>query len=264
VYFYDMGKSTHAIAKYFGFSKAAVRRVRQRHKEQGTYDTQTHSCGRKTQLTPQRADRMQTLLEQKSNATVADLQAALGGRFATSTIYKWRRLLLDKKYPGTKGFVQANTDAGAEPAGVPDSPPAKPKSRIYLATHEQIASRLGITVQRVAEIERAGLQRLRSDPQLSDEFSKKEMLNVIAQMRRNSGDVSVGLLERQMELMKLWQLHDRLMDHGLAEEGQEVCKDIEACHKAIKAATDKLCCFCKPAAGKKVGELCEALISGGR
>jgi hypothetical protein len=25
---------------------------------------------------------------------------------------------------------------------------------------------------------------------------------------------------------------------------------------------DQTCCFCKPAAGKKVGELCEALVSG--
>jgi len=84
---YDQGKGTTEIAASFGYCVAAVRRVRQRFKERGTLDPQTHRCGRKTHLTPSRKARLLRLLDRRSDATLAELGAQL--KRPTSTIDLW-------------------------------------------------------------------------------------------------------------------------------------------------------------------------------
>ena len=84
---YDQGKGTTEIAASFGYCVAAVRRVRQRFKERGTLDPQTHRCGRKTHLTTSRKARLLRLLDRRPDATLAELGAQL--KRPTSTIDLW-------------------------------------------------------------------------------------------------------------------------------------------------------------------------------
>ena len=93
VQLYERGRSTAEIAGAFGFCVAAVRRVRQQFKDRGTLQPQTHLCGRNTLLTPERRARLQKLLSQKSDATLAELGASLDRPFPTSTVDLWLRQL---------------------------------------------------------------------------------------------------------------------------------------------------------------------------
>ena len=90
---YDQGKSTVEIAEFFGFCVAAVRRVRQQFKERGTLEPQTHLCGRKTLLTARRQARLQKLVAEQPDATLAELGARLDRPFGTSTVDLWLRRL---------------------------------------------------------------------------------------------------------------------------------------------------------------------------
>ena len=74
---YGQGKGTAEIAASFGYCVAAVRRVRQHFKTRGTLAPQTHRCGRKTLLTDTRKARLLQLLEQRPDATLAELGAPL-------------------------------------------------------------------------------------------------------------------------------------------------------------------------------------------
>jgi transposase len=84
---YEQGKGTTAIAASFGYCVAAGRRIRQHFKERGTLKPQTHRCGRKTLLSDSRKARLLQLLEQRPDATLAEL----GARFKrpTSTMDLW-------------------------------------------------------------------------------------------------------------------------------------------------------------------------------
>jgi transposase len=93
VQLYERGKSTREIADVFGFCVAAVRRVRQQLKDRGTLQPQTHLCGRSTLLTEERKDRLQKLLLERPDATLAELGASLDRPFRTSTIDLWLRQL---------------------------------------------------------------------------------------------------------------------------------------------------------------------------
>jgi len=84
---YDQGKGTSEIAASFGYSVAAVRRIRQHFKERGTLQPQTHRCGRKTLLTDSRKARLLQLLERRPDATLAELAAPF--KRPTSTIDLW-------------------------------------------------------------------------------------------------------------------------------------------------------------------------------
>ncbi len=84
---YDQGKGTTEIAASFGYCVAAVRRIRQHFPERGTLQPQTHRCGRKTLLTDSRTARLLKLLEQRPDATLAELGAPLNR--PTSTIDLW-------------------------------------------------------------------------------------------------------------------------------------------------------------------------------
>ena len=59
VQLYEEGRGTAEIAAFCGYCVAAVRRVRQQFKARGTLEPQTHRCGRKTLLTPERQARLQ-------------------------------------------------------------------------------------------------------------------------------------------------------------------------------------------------------------
>src|SRR5262245_40642280 len=84
---YDQGRGTDEIAAGFGYSVAAVRRVRQRFQERGTLEPQTHRCGRKTLLNESRKARLLRLLERRPDATLAELGAQM--QRPTSTIDLW-------------------------------------------------------------------------------------------------------------------------------------------------------------------------------
>lgn len=90
---YDRGKTTREIADVFGFCVAAVRRVRQQFKERGTFQPQTHLCGRSTLLTDARKDLLEKLLAERPDATLAELGGGLDRPFRTSTVDLWLRQL---------------------------------------------------------------------------------------------------------------------------------------------------------------------------
>lgn len=86
---YERGKSTREIAQFFGFCVAAVRRVRQQFRQRGTLQPRTHRSGRRTLLTAERQRRLEELLVERPDATLAELGAGLDRRFRTSTINLW-------------------------------------------------------------------------------------------------------------------------------------------------------------------------------
>ena len=90
---YEQGKSTAEIAAFCGYCVAAVRRVRQHFKARGTVKPQTHLCGRKTLLTAQRKSRLQKLVAEEPDATLAELGSGLDRPFGTSTVDLWLRRL---------------------------------------------------------------------------------------------------------------------------------------------------------------------------
>jgi transposase len=129
---YEQGKSTAEIAAFCGYCVAAVRRVRQHFKARGTVKPQTHLCGRKTLLTAQRKSRLQKLVAEEPDATLAELGTGLDRPFGTSTVDLWlRRLGLSYKKNAarrraapprrsrTKGALARRTSGGVRrPAGV--------------------------------------------------------------------------------------------------------------------------------------------------
>ena len=74
---YERSKSTREIAEFWGFCVAAVRRVRQQFRQRGTLQPQTHLCGRRTLLTAERKERLQRLLSEQPDATLAELGARM-------------------------------------------------------------------------------------------------------------------------------------------------------------------------------------------
>jgi transposase len=93
IHLYEQGKSTDEIAGVFGFCVAAVRRVRQQFKARGTLHPQTHRCGRKTLLTDRRKVRLEKLVAQQPDATLAELGTRMDRPFRTSTMDLWLRRL---------------------------------------------------------------------------------------------------------------------------------------------------------------------------
>ena len=91
LHLYNQGQSPGELAASLGYGVAAVRRVRQHFKTRGTLAPQTHRCGRKPLLTARRRERLQTLVAQQPDLTLAEL----GARFKrpTSTMALWRNRL---------------------------------------------------------------------------------------------------------------------------------------------------------------------------
>jgi len=90
---YERGKSTREIAQVFAFCVAAVRRVRQQFRQRGTLQPRTHRSGRRSLLTEERKQRLERLLSEQPDATLAELGASLDRRFRTSTVDLWLRRL---------------------------------------------------------------------------------------------------------------------------------------------------------------------------
>ena len=90
---YERGKSTREISEFLGFCVAAVRRVRQQFRQRRSLQPRTHLCGRKTLLTAGRKDRLEKLLSEHPDATLAELGARMDRPFRTSTIDLWLRQL---------------------------------------------------------------------------------------------------------------------------------------------------------------------------
>src|SRR5260370_4684013 len=83
---YERGKSSREIAQFFGFCVAAVRRVRQQFRQRGTLQPRTHLSGRRTLLTKERKQRLQQLLSDRPDVTLAELGARMDRPFRTSTL----------------------------------------------------------------------------------------------------------------------------------------------------------------------------------
>ena len=90
---YERGKSTREIAQFFGFCVAAVRRVRQQFRQRGTLEPRTHRSGRRTLLSKERKQRLEALLSEQPDATLAELGARMDRPFRTSTMDLWLRKL---------------------------------------------------------------------------------------------------------------------------------------------------------------------------
>jgi len=90
---YEKGKSTREIAQVFGFCVAAVRRVRQQFHQRGTLEPRTRRSGRRALLTEERKQRLEKLLAEQPDATLAELGARLDRPFRTSTVDLWLRRL---------------------------------------------------------------------------------------------------------------------------------------------------------------------------
>jgi transposase len=115
VLLYDQGPGTAEIAASFGYCVAAVRRVRQHFKERGTLKPQTHRCGRKSLLTKSRQERLLRLLNQRPDATLAELGAQF--QRPTSTIDLWlTRLGWSCKKNAARRRAVAARRGGATPA----------------------------------------------------------------------------------------------------------------------------------------------------
>jgi transposase len=115
LHLYGRGKRTGDIAASLGYCVAAVRRVRQHFKARGTLEPQTHRCGRKTLLTARRRDRLQTLVAQHPDATLAELGAPF--RRPTSTMDLWlNRLGLSCKKNAARRRAVAARRGGAKKA----------------------------------------------------------------------------------------------------------------------------------------------------
>ena len=113
LHLYDQGKSTADIAASLGYCVAAVRRVRQHFKDRRTLEPQTHRCGRKTLLTARRRERLQALVAQQPDATLAELGARL--QRPTSTIDLWlNRLGWSCKKNATRRRAVAARRGGAK------------------------------------------------------------------------------------------------------------------------------------------------------
>jgi transposase len=92
-----------------------VRRVRQHFKARGSLEPQTHRCGRKTVLTARRRERLQTLVAQQPDATLAELGAQF--KRPTSTIDLWlNRLGLSCKKNAARRRAVAARRGGAKKA----------------------------------------------------------------------------------------------------------------------------------------------------
>jgi transposase len=118
---YEQGKSTREIADFSGFCVAAVRRVRQQFQARGTLEPQTHLCGRKSLLTARRTARLQKLVADQPDATLAELGARLDRPFGTSTVDVWlRRLGLScKKNAARRRAVSARRSRATKPLASP-------------------------------------------------------------------------------------------------------------------------------------------------
>ena len=118
LHLYDQSKSTGEIAASLGYCVAAVRRVRQHFKVRGTLEPQTHRCGRKTLLTARRRERLQRLVAEQPDATLAELGVPF--KRPTSTMDLWlNRLGLSSKKNAARRRAVTARRSGTKKAVAP-------------------------------------------------------------------------------------------------------------------------------------------------
>jgi transposase len=112
LHFYNEGRKTKDIASLFGYCPAAIRRVRQRFKQRGTLEPQTHRCGRKSLLTDARKKRLLAALDKRPDATLAELGAQFKRPASTIDLWLARLGWSCKKNALRRRAVQARRRAG--------------------------------------------------------------------------------------------------------------------------------------------------------
>ena len=110
LHLYDKGKSTREIATALDYCVAAVRRVRQHFQQRGTLEPQTHQCGRKSLLTPALQIRLQALVNQRPDVTLAELRAKFQRPTSTMDLWLSRMGLSYKKNAARQRAVAARRD----------------------------------------------------------------------------------------------------------------------------------------------------------
>jgi transposase len=127
---YARGKSTAQISESLGYCVAAVRRVRQHFKERGTLEPQTHLCGRSGYFTVTRQEQLRKLVEEKPDATLAELRAKIDPPVAISTMDVWVRKLgfSFKKSPSVPASRTASTSRRSALPGTKSSRHSRRKS----------------------------------------------------------------------------------------------------------------------------------------
>ena len=110
MHLYDKGKSTREIATALDYCVAAVRRVRQHFQQRGTLEPQTHQCGRKSLLTPALQIRLQALVDQRPDVTLAELGAKFKHPTSTMDLWLGRMGLSYKKNAARQRAVAARRD----------------------------------------------------------------------------------------------------------------------------------------------------------
>ena len=115
LHLYNQGKSTSEIAVSLGYCVAAVRRMRQHFKVRGTLEPQTHRCGRKTLLTARRRERLQRLVAEQPDATLAELGARFQRPTSTMDLWLTRLGLRCKKNAARRRAVAARRGGAKKP-----------------------------------------------------------------------------------------------------------------------------------------------------
>jgi transposase len=127
---YEQDKSTTQISASLGYSVAAVRRVRQHFKERGTLEPRTHLCGRSGYFTAERQEQLRQFVEEKPDATLAELCEKIDKPVAISTMDVWvRRLGFSfKKSPSLPASRTVPTSPRNAPPGTKSSRHSRRKS----------------------------------------------------------------------------------------------------------------------------------------
>ena len=84
---YERGKKTKAIAEALGYCRAAVRRVRQHHRERGTVQPKARPA--RTGLTEAVSAELRGLVAKTPDATLAELAAGLSAPVSPATVDRW-------------------------------------------------------------------------------------------------------------------------------------------------------------------------------
>lgn len=87
------GMKTKEIAALFGICRSGTRRVRQRHRERGTYLPKVYRPGRRPQLTGEVTQRIRDFVAAHADATRREIKDALGLTVSVQTVGEWVRKL---------------------------------------------------------------------------------------------------------------------------------------------------------------------------
>lgn len=85
---YDKTHNVRELAECFGVNTSTVYRLLKRRKTAGSIEAQTQFRGRKAILTPEKLEKIRTLVEQRNDITVNEIVAALGLQVCSETVRK--------------------------------------------------------------------------------------------------------------------------------------------------------------------------------